>query len=40
MVVLESNMQVMQETMGRMLQLSKDTSSDVGKLHIAMDGLK
>lgn len=33
-------MQIMQESAGKILQLSKDTNTDVGKLHISMDGLK
>lgn len=40
MVVLKSNMQVMQETIEKVLQLRKDTSFVVGKIHIAMHKLK
>lgn len=40
MVMLESTMHAMQDTIGKVLQLSKDTRTNVGKLHIAMDGVK
>ncbi|KAG5577878.1 hypothetical protein H5410_058012 [Solanum commersonii] len=37
---LESHMQVIQDTLGRVLQLHKDSSTNVGKLRLEVGGLK
>ncbi|KAH0719077.1 hypothetical protein KY290_012743 [Solanum tuberosum] len=37
---LESHMQVLQDTIGKVLQLHKDSSTDVGKLRLEVEGLK
>uniref|UniRef100_M1DBF2 Uncharacterized protein n=1 Tax=Solanum tuberosum TaxID=4113 RepID=M1DBF2_SOLTU len=37
---LESHMQVIQDTLGRVLQLHKDSSTDVGKLRLEVERLK
>ncbi|KAG5595055.1 hypothetical protein H5410_036287 [Solanum commersonii] len=37
---LESHMQVLQDTFGKVFQLHKDSSIDVGKLRLEIEGLK
>lgn len=37
---LETHMQVLQDTLGKVLQLHKDSSTDVGKLRLEVEGLK
>lgn len=37
---LESHMQVLHDTLGRVLQLHKDSSTDVWKLRLVVGGLK
>ncbi|KAG5581745.1 hypothetical protein H5410_052372 [Solanum commersonii] len=40
LVGLETHMQVLQDTLGKVLQLHKDSSTDVGKLCLEVGGLK